>query len=438
LLVRWPLFAAAVIFTVGIGVGANTAVVSVLETVLLNPLGLRHAGRVMAARTQFAKLGLFHAPASGVEFRELQSFTDTFSAAAAMEPRQWTWLANGEAFRLVGQAVTADFFSVFSERPALGRFFSADDGDYNVVLSDAVWKSRFGADPSVVSRSMVLNGKSYAVVGVAPPSFRFPARTQIWIPLTLDPGRLLGSERGRNASLALFARRKDDVSEAQAVDRVKRYVEALRSAEAVRGGEIAKYDYDIELIPLGRYVAGDLRRPLLLLWGAALVVLIIGCANIAGLLLTRSSSRRHEIAVRIALGASAGQVLVQLLTESLLLCTLGGVAGLAMAALALPMLNRMSIPGAEMLFLASLDWRLLLYGVALALASGVLSGLASAVQLLQQRQSSQLVRGRRRRFQDVLVAAEVCGAFALIVTTILLLRSLWAVEQIELGSTQPA
>jgi predicted permease len=433
LLVRRPLFAAAVILTVGIGVGANTAVVSVLETVLLNPLGLRHADPVMVARTQFAKLGLFHAQTSGVEFRELQSFTDAFSAVAAMEGREWTWLADGEASRLVGQAVSADFFRVFDEHPALGRFFAAEDSEYNVVLSDDVWRSRFGADASVVSRTIVLNGRSYAIIAVAPDSFRFPARAQIWIPLKLDPKRLLDSERGRNVNLTVFARRNYGVSEAQAVDRVKRYVDGLKSADALQGGEISKYDYDIELSSLGRYVAGDLRRPLLLLWGAALVVLVTGCANIAGLLLTRASERRREIAIRIALGASAGQVIRQLLTESLLLCALGGVAGLAMAAVALPMLNRMTIPGAEMLPLASINSRLLLYGMALALASGLLSGLVPAIQLLHRSQCFQLARGRQRRFQDVLVAAEVCGAFAMIVVTVLLLRSLWAVERIELG-----
>jgi predicted permease len=433
LLVRRPLFAAAVILTVGIGVGANTAVVSVLETVLLNPLGLRHADPVMVARTQFAKLGLFHAHTSGVEFRELQSFTDTFSAVAAMEGREWTWLADGEASRLVGQAVTADFFRAFGEHPTLGRFFAADDGEYNVVLSGDVWRSRFGADASAVRRTIVLDGRSYAIIGVAPDSFRFPARAQIWIPLKLDPKRLLDSERGHNVNLTVLARRNDGVSEAQAVDRVKRYVGGLKSADAVQGGEISKYDYDIELSSLGRYVAGDLRRPLLLLWGAALVVLVTGCANIAGLLLTRTSQRRHEIAIRIAMGASAGQVMRQLLTESVLLCAMGGVAGLVGAAVALPMLNWMTIPGAEMLPLASIDFRLILYGMALALASGLLAGLAPAIQLLQRSQSFLLARGRQRRFQDVLVAAEVCGAFVMIVVTVLLLRSLWAVERIELG-----
>src|SRR5262249_32259438 len=153
----------------------------------LNPLGLRHADPVMVARTQFAKLGLFHAQTSGVEFRELQSFTDAFSAVAAMEGRAWTWLADGEASRLSGQAVTADFLRVFGERPALGRFFVAEDGEYNVVLSENVWRSRFGADPSVVNRTMVLDGRSHAIIGVAPDSFRVPARAQIWTPLKLDP-----------------------------------------------------------------------------------------------------------------------------------------------------------------------------------------------------------------------------------------------------------
>ena len=432
LLVRQPLFAIAVILTVAVGVGANTAVVSVLETVLLNPLGLRDADRVMVARTQFAKLGLFHAPVSGVEFREIQSFTDTFSAAAAAEGRAWTWLADGEASRLVGQAVTAEFFRVFGEHPALGRFFTAEDSEYNVVLSDGVWRSRFGADPSAVGRTMMLSGRSYAIAGVAPATFRFPTQTQIWAPLKLDPTRLLDSERARNVSLTLLARRNDGVSEAQAVDRVKRHVEGLKSADASHGGEISKNDYDIELISLGRYVAGDLRRPLLLLWGAALVVLITACANIAGLLLTRSPSRRNEIAVRISIGASTGQVICQLLIESLLLCALGGVAGLTFAAIALSMLTQIAIPGADVLSLASLNWRLLLYGVALALATGVLSGLVPANQLLRKSQSTQLA-SRQRRFQDVLVAAEVAGAFTLVVVTMLLLRSFWAVERTQPG-----
>ena len=155
LLRRQPLFAAAAIVTVALGVGANTAVVSVLETVLLNPLGLRQADRVMAVRTQFVKLHLFHAETSGVEFREMQSLTEVFSAVAAMEGRAWTWLVNDEASRLVGQAVTPDFFRVFGEYPASGRFFTSEDNELSVVLSDGLWRTRFGADPSAVGRTMM-------------------------------------------------------------------------------------------------------------------------------------------------------------------------------------------------------------------------------------------------------------------------------------------
>src|SRR5438067_8198090 len=231
LLRRQPLFAAAAIVTVALGVGANTAVVSALETVLLNPLGLRQADRVMAVRTQFVTLHLFHAETSGVELREMQSLTDVFSAVAAMEGRAWTWISDDEASRLVGQAVTPDFFRVFGEYPSSGRFFTSEDKELSVVLSDRLWRTRFGADRSAVGRTMWLDKEPYRIVGVAPAGFRFPTDAQVWTPLLLEPLRLLDAERGRNRSLSVFARRKDGISETQAAERVKRFVEPLMSGE---------------------------------------------------------------------------------------------------------------------------------------------------------------------------------------------------------------
>jgi predicted permease len=433
LLRRQPLFAASAIVTVALGVGANTAVVSALETVLLNPLGLRQADRVMAVRTQFVKLQLFHAETSGVEFREVRSLTEAFSAVAAMEGRSWTWLVDDEASRLVGQAVTPDFFGVFGEYPANGRFFTPEDNEFCVVLSEGLWRTRFGADPSAVGRTMMLDNRPYRVVGVASGGFRFPAQTQLWTPLVLEPGRLLDSERGRNRSLSVFARRKDGVSEAQARDRVRRYVDRLISEDAAHNGEFSGNGYDIELTDFGRYLAGDLRRPLLLLWGAASVVLLTGCASIAGLLLARSSSRRHEIAIRIALGATPRRIVRQLLLECLLIGAFGGAAGLVIASLAVSLLARLTLSGSGILMFASLDWRLLLYGFVLALVSGLLFGMAPTIQLVRQRQSVQPGRSRRRWSQDLVVAAEVCGALVLIVMTTMLLRSLWAIERVEPG-----
>jgi putative ABC transport system permease protein len=322
---------------------------------------------------------------------------------------------------------------VFGEYPASGRFFTSEDNEFCVVLSDRLWQTRFGADPSAVGRTMSLDNRPYRIVGVAPAGFRFPPNAQLWTPLLLEPGRLLDSERGRNRSLSVFARRKDGVSETQAGERVRRYVDGLMSDDAAHGGEFSRNGYDIEFTNFGRYIAGDLRRPLLLLWGAASVVLLTGCANIAGLLLARSSSRRREIAIRIAVGATPGQIIRQLLLESLLIGAFGGAAGLVVAGLALSLLTKLTLSGSGILTLVSLDSRLLLYGFGLALVSGLLFGMAPTVHLVRQGHSAQLGRSRRRWSQDLFVAAEVCGAFALIVMTTLLLRSLWAIVRIEPG-----
>jgi hypothetical protein len=177
LMLRYPLLTGAAVLTVAFGVGANTAILSVLETVLLNPLGMRHTGRVMVARVHIDKIKMRHAPDSGVEFREIQSMQDAFSAAAAIELRAWTYQQGGQATRLLGQAVTPDFFRVFGEQPALGRFFTPEDRT-SVVLSYEMWQLQFGADPSTLGRAIVLDDKPYRIVGVAPADFRFPADAQ--------------------------------------------------------------------------------------------------------------------------------------------------------------------------------------------------------------------------------------------------------------------
>ncbi|MBI4873906.1 MAG: ABC transporter permease [Acidobacteria bacterium] len=430
LALRQPLVTVAAVLTLAFGVGANTAIMSVLETVLLNPLGLRQADQVVTARVRMDKIRMRHAETSGVEFREIGSMTDAFSAVAAFEGRYWTAQVGGEAARLRGPAVTLDFFRVFNEQPALGRFFAPEDRE-SVVLSHRFWRSAFGGDPSAVGRVMMLDGKPYRIVGVAPAAFRFPAAAQLWTPLILAPDRL--QRRGYNMMLSVFARRKDGVTLAQAEDRVARHVAAVKSAGDAEGRELSEYGYGIEIDPFARYVAGDLRRPLWLVWAAALMVLLTGCANVAGLLVTRASGRRREIAIRISVGATRLQIVRQLLIESLLVAALGGAAGLLMARAAVSLLTRLAIPGKQLLALVSLDWRLLLYGFALALLSGLFFGLAPAIQLLRESQSSQLVRSRRHSFQRLFIAAEVAGAFVLVVTTVLLVRSLWAVQRIQPG-----
>jgi putative ABC transport system permease protein len=277
----------------------------------------------------------------------------------------------------------------------------------------------------------MLDGRPFRIAGIAPERFRFPAAAQLWTPLVLSPARL--RERGDNTILGLFVRLRDGVMPAQAIDAVNRWVAGLKAPGMPEAADLVKFGYFIDLESLSRYVAGDLRRPLWLLFTAALVVLLAGCANVAVLLLARTAGRRREMAIRLAVGATRFQILRQLLIESLLLGALGGVCGLAVAAGAVSLLARLAVPGRELLALVSLDRQLMLYGLGLSLSSGLVFGIAPALHMLRECQSAALVRGVRRRFQNVFVTAQVAAAFVLLVATGLLLRSLWAVEQVRPG-----
>jgi len=425
---RQPLLTGAAVLTLAFGVGANTAIFSVLQTVLLNPLGMRHTEDVMVARVTIDRLRMRHAPDSGVEFRELHAMPDTFSAVAAIEGRAWTYQTGGQAVRLLGRAVTPEFFQVFGVTPALGRFLTPDDREC-VVLSYDMWQAQFGGDAGAMGRAMLLDDVPYRIVGVAPKQFRFPAEAAAWTPLLLSNARL--TQRGNNMNLLVAARLRAGVHAAQAMGRVNRYVAGLKTQ--AEGASLMKMGYGIELDPLSGYVAGELKQPLWLLWAAALVVMLTGCANVAGLLLTRGAARRKEMAIRISVGATRSRIVRQLLLESLTLGAAGGAAGLVLARLATALVTRAPVPGKPSLELVSLDLRMLFYGMALALGSALLFGMAPAIQMLRDTQTAAMARSRRRRFHDVFVIAEVAGAFVLVLMTGLLLRSLWNVEQIRIG-----
>jgi predicted permease len=416
----------------GLGVGANTAIVGVLRTAMLKPLGLHDTDGVIVATVRLNKIKLLHAETSAVEFRELGSMTDAFQSIAAMEGRAWTFESAGptgsEALRLRGRAVTPDFFTVFRERPHLGRFFNPDDNN-SLVLSYAFWKSQFGADPNILNRTVILDRVAYRIVGVAGPTFRFPATADAWSSLRIAPSRF--HQRGYNMNLTVVARLKDSVTIDRAADRVNRYVAVFKATPD--GKEMADYGYFIDLEPFSRYVAGDLRRPLWLLWAAALAVLLTACANIAVLLLSRTAGRRREIAIRLSLGATRLQILRQLAVESTMLGALGGVFGIVLGALALSLIGRLTLPGKPILELASLDLRLVLYGMAISLVCGFAFGVAPAIQLARSSQTSALSRAGRHRFQDLFIAAQIAAALVLLISTGLLLRSLWTLEGIQPG-----
>ena len=321
LMLRHPLLTGAAVLTVAFGVGANTAILSILETVLLNPLGMRHTEGVMVAQVHVDRLHMKGASGSAADLRDVQGLGDVFSAAAGVEGRVWTYQAGGEAVRLTGRAVTPEFFPIFQASPAVGRFFNTDDRE-SVVLSYGMWRSQFGGDGSVVGRTIALDDKPYRIVGVARADFHYPADAQAYVPLVISPQRYAGGH-GNNMNLTLLARVRAGVTPAAAITRVHRFSAAQQAADTAEGRDMAKFGYGLDLESFAGYLSGDLRSPLWLLWAAALVVLLTGCANVAGLLLTRSSARRKEIAIRLSVGATRWQIVRQLLLESTLL----GAAG---------------------------------------------------------------------------------------------------------------
>ena len=418
---RQPWTMIAAIVSIAIGVGADTAITSVVDTVLLNPLGLKNSNRLIAATVHIKKLQMTGAETSGAEFRDLQSCRDVLTSITATEGRAWT-LGGEQPVRLLGVAVTPEFFNVFNINPQLGTL-SQGLNDDTVVLSDALWKTRFGQSASVIGQKLLLDGKLYQVIGVAPSDFHFPAKAEAWVPLILTPDRFT---RGNNMSLSLYGRIRDDVS----ITRVQQRVDGqlLHSNDTL--GELG---YGIDVEPIAKRIAGDLRLPILFLWIAASILLLAACANVAGLLMARAASRRNEIAIRIAIGGSKWQILGQLLTESIILASIGGAAGIMLASTLLDMLRNQPLAYQNVLRLATLNGRLLLYGLALSLFSSLLFGVIPALELLRNQHVGSLLRARRKWFQNIYIVGQVSAAMLLLVMMGLLLKSLNAIGQLGPG-----
>ncbi|MBL8230808.1 MAG: ABC transporter permease, partial [Bryobacterales bacterium] len=288
LLSRQPLVTATAVLTVALAVGANSALYSVLETMLLRPLGIANAERIVWATVHLDKLKMRRAEASGTEYGELRGMKDTFEVVSAMEGRAWTAMFGGEPVRLLGRAVTPEYFRVFALQPAIGRFFS-DADDSTLVISHALWRQQFGSAPDVLGRVLDLDGKPHRIIGVAPADFQVPANAQAWSLLSINSARM--QRRGYNMNLTLYARLKDGVGAKQAMGRVNSYLSGLLADPA--GKELKELQYGIDLEPFSTHVAGDMKESLWILWAAAITLLITGCANVAGLLLSRTSQRRR-------------------------------------------------------------------------------------------------------------------------------------------------
>jgi predicted permease len=429
-----------VVITIALGVGANTALFSVINGVLINPLPYPQPERLVTLHE--SKPNFESGSISFPNFRDWRKDNHTFSAIAISRGSTFGLTGTGEALQLNGEFVTSDFFSILGVQPVLGRNFAPGEDEIGAspvaLISEGLWQRKFASAPDIVSKSMTLDGRGYTIVGVIPADFHFAmlgssTRTEVFIPVGQWKNNLLNS---RSAGLGFhgIGRLKPGVTIEQAAADMSAVTNNLAAAfpDADKG-------IGAKLIPLTQWVVGGVRPLLLVLLASVGFVLLIACVNVANLLLARSTGRTREFAIRAALGASARRVLRQLLTESVALALAGGALGLLLAAwgtrAALGILPT-ALPRAEEI---GLDTRVLLFTLAISLIAGLLFGLAPALKMsplnLQEtlKESGRSLSGTRHRAQSVFIVAEMAMALVLLAGAGLMIRSLTRLWNVDPG-----
>jgi len=436
LLRKSPGFVATAVFTLALGIGANTTLFSVVNGVLLNPLPYPHSERLMAI---YAKTpGFDQGPVVYLNFLDWQRDAQTFSSMAIYRNQNYNVTGSAEAERWAGYMISADFFSTLGVQPVLGRTFRPEDDHVGaapvVILGGGLWRRKFGSSPDVIGKLLTLNGASYRVVGVIPPGFTFyGADRDVYTPIGQwnDP-----SFRDRRISVSAHSvgRLKPGVtlSQAQAgMDVIARNLAAAFPA--------ADKDTGITVVPMKEDIVGNVQPFLLVLLAAVGFLLLIACANVANLILARSMGRAREFAVRAALGAGHARLVRQLFTEGVLLAALSGTLGLLLAFGGAKALLR-SLPGTlPRVEEISLDGRVLAFTLGLSLFAAIVFSLAPAIKgsrvnvIEILRESGRGSAGGRHRLQRIFVAIEVAMALVLLIGAGLMLRSLSALWRLNPG-----
>ena len=434
-LVRRPGFTAVVVITLALGIGANAAVFSVINAVLLRPLPYRDVDRVVTLWQNNSKSSIPRNDVAPANFVDWSEQNKSFEAMAGIEPFGFSLIGDGEPERLAAWLVTSGFFDVAEVRPIHGRTFVAEDftpGNEKVVLlSYALWQRRFGGDASVVGRKLTLNGQPHVVVGVMPPEFQLPPDRDVWAP------KLIG-ERQRQLRAATYwnvvAKLKPGVTLSQAREEMNGIAARLATQYPDTNGGMG-----VTLVPLYEQLTGQVQSALWVLGAAVAFVLLIACANVANLLLVRAIERQREFAVRTALGAARFRLFRQTLTESLLLVLAGSVLGVLIASWGvklIPTLGNAKIPRLEFV---AVDSRVLLFTVALSLLTTVAFGVVPAIQFWRSdiRSTLQSARGStgpaRQRVRQALVIGEVAIALVLLMGAGLLFRSFVRLLSVDPG-----
>ncbi|HJP93191.1 MAG TPA: ABC transporter permease [Pyrinomonadaceae bacterium] len=439
-LLKRPGATALALITLALGIGANTAIFSAVDSVLLRPLPLKDSERLVSIWEHTLRVGVRQNEVAPANFFDLRNQNQVFQDIGAYGPDDINMTGGGEPEHLDGQLVTANVFSILGVEPALGRTFLANEDqpgqDRVVVLSDALWQRRFNRDPSIINRNITLNGESFTVVGVMPRGFFFPEREiELWTPWAMEPEQKSG--RGDHY-LRLVARLKPGAT----LERVNADIDAIAqrlSSEYPRTNE----GLGFVAHSLHQDYVGSLRSPMLILFAAVALVLLIACVNVANLLLAQATSRRKEIAIRIALGARRWTIVRQLLTESLLLAGAGGLLGVLGAFWGVQGLTKLLPASLSKLQDVNIDARVFLFTLGVSVLTALVFGGVPALLAARTKPGTTLSDVARDtgggtsgcHVRRVLVVSEVALAVVLLVGAGLLIRSFQLLRQVNTGFT---
>ncbi len=432
-------FSLVVILTLALGIGANAAIFSVVNAVVLRPLPYHEPDRLVVVWDNLVRHQLKDIVASALEYTEFRDRNRVFDRMAAYDTLGFNITGIASPERVDGAVVTASLLPLLGVTPALGRVFDETDekpGVERIILSHALWQRMFGGDRGIIGKVVAVDGKGAEVVGVMPPGFHFPDDSvEIWKPLVFDADLLSENNRG-SRSYTVLGRLKPGLTVAHAQSGMNLVTEGMvqEQPQAYRGG------YYTTVRGLQDEIVGGTRRALLLQFGAVGFVLLIACANVANLLLARASARRKEMAIRTALGAKRSRIIRQLLTESVLLAACGGAVGLLTAVWGLDLLISIAPADIPRLGEIALDGRVVAFTAIVSLVTGILFGLVPALQMSRTDPGDTLkeggrsgAAGRRRAFGNALIVAEVALSLVLLVGAGLLVNSFARVQSAAPG-----
>jgi putative ABC transport system permease protein len=432
-----PGFTIVAVLALALGIGANSAIFSVVNAVLLQPLPYKNPDALVMVWDDQTHLGFPKDTPSPANFLDWREQNTVFEGMAALAERSFNLTGVGEPERLDGRRVSANFFSLLGVEPQLGRGFTPEEdkpGIRVVILGHAMWQRRFGGDPGVIGRAINLNGEVYTVVGVMPPNFQFPTgKDQLWVPIAFPADE--AAYRGAHY-LEVMARLKPGVTLQQAhaeMETIAARLEKQYPETNMRVGSV--------VTPLHEQVVGDIKPALLILLGAVGFVLLIACANVANLLLARAAVRQKEISLRLALGASRARLVRQFLTESVLLAGLGGGCGLLVSLAAIRALKKFIPDTISQVQAINIDSKVLIFTLLVSLATGLIFGLAPAMQASSFNLNETLKEGGRdsaagtrgNRIRGLLVIAEVAVSFILLIGAGLLINSFFHLRTLDPG-----